>query len=70
MFDYGVELGIDRVRVALINVTHYFMYGFGELVQADLPIRLSRLCTMWLFLKLLSSALRMLIFPFSPEIAP
>ena len=33
MFDYGVELGIDRVRVALINVTHYILYGFGELVQ-------------------------------------
>jgi hypothetical protein len=34
MFDYGVELGIDRVRVALINVTHYILYGFGELMQA------------------------------------
>jgi hypothetical protein len=70
MFDYGVELGIDRVRVALINVTHYFMYGSGELVQADLLISLNRLCTMWIFLKLLSLALRMLIFPFSLEITP
>ncbi|MEO5887502.1 MAG: hypothetical protein ABIQ77_07555 [Anaerolineales bacterium] len=32
-FDRGVELGIDRLRVALSDVTRYILYGFGELVQ-------------------------------------
>jgi len=32
-FDYSVELGIDRLRVALSNVTRYILYGFGDLIQ-------------------------------------
>ena len=56
--------------VALSNVTHYSLSGFAELVQPNLPIRSNGLCTVWLFVKLLSLALRRPIFPFSPEIAP